>query len=263
MSCAELLTRARESRARLLLAAGDPAALATTAAALAGAGLDCVLAVGAAGGIVPESDPRLGAVADLLRSGAPERVRDGIHALDLAADPLRFAAGLLALGEADAMLAGPGTTLLALADLARWTLGPSPAGSPVAGAVWLVARDGSPVACADCGFAGGLDSSGRAGLARAVGALHARIAGEPARVAQVAADTPPRFRDRANVLIFPDGTAGLLAARTARVVGGVRMLGPLLLGPPRVMTVVVEDAEADELAGTAAAAMLAAARAGT
>ncbi|HEV8356057.1 MAG TPA: phosphate acyltransferase [Gemmatimonadales bacterium] len=262
MSRPALLTRARESRARLLLAAADPAALTAAAETLARADLDCVLAVGD-GGIVPESDPRLRAVADLLRSGAPERIRDGIHALDLAADPLRFAAGLLALGEADALLAGPGTKLEALADLARWTLGLPVAGTPVAGVVWLVGADGSLVACADCGFAGGLDQSGRAGLAGAVGALHTRIAGEPPRVAQVGADTPPRFRDRANVLIFPDGTAGLLAARTARVVGGARMLGPLLLGPPRVMTAVVEDAEAEELVGTAAAAMLAAARAGT
>ena len=38
-------------------------------------------------------DPRHGAVAELLRSRKPERVRDGIHALDLAADPVRFAAG--------------------------------------------------------------------------------------------------------------------------------------------------------------------------
>src|ERR1051326_8723444 len=130
MSLDHLLTRARESGARVVLAGGDEAALHAAADQLRKAGLARVGVVGA-GGIEPENDPRHLKVAELLRARAPERVRDGIHARDLAADPLRFAGGLLALGDTDAVVAGPGVSVRALADLARWTLGPPDGACPV------------------------------------------------------------------------------------------------------------------------------------
>ncbi len=284
MSLEPLLARARQSGARLLLAGGDPPALAAVAAELASAEIPGVQVVGN-GGLEPESDPRHLAVAELLRARAPERVRDGIHALDLAADPLRFAAGLLALEEAEAVVAGPGVPARTLADLARWTLGPSDGGSPVAAAVCLLAEDGAVVVCADCGLAGPLGTRDRAGLARAAAAMQALVGGETTRIAFLAnpggeaqaaealaqfqgaapgveagADGSARFRGRVNVLIFPDGAAGYLAVRTARALGGARLLGPLLLGPSRVMAGAAPDAELDELTGTAVAALLAAGR---
>ncbi len=270
MSLEPLLARARQSGARLLLAGGDPPALAAVAAELASAEIPGVQVVGN-GGLEPESDPRHLAVAELLRARAPERVRDGIHALDLAADPLRFAAGLLALEEAEAVVAGPGVPARTLADLAA--------------AVCLLAEDGAVVVCADCGLAGPLGPRDRAGLARAAAAMQALVGGETSRIAFLAnpggeaqaaealaqfqgaapgveagADGSARFRGRVNVLIFPDGTAGYLAVRTARALGGARLLGPLLLGPSRVMAGAAPDAELDELTGTAAAALLAAGR---
>jgi phosphate acetyltransferase len=70
-------------------------------------------------------DPRLGRVADHLAGRKPDKVRDAAHARDLAADPLRFAASLVALGEADAAVMG---AVHATADVLRaglWALGPA------------------------------------------------------------------------------------------------------------------------------------------
>jgi phosphate acetyltransferase len=53
-----------------------------------------------------ESDPRVDGVADLLLARRPDKVRDKDHALELAQDPIRLAAGLVALGQASAGVAG-------------------------------------------------------------------------------------------------------------------------------------------------------------
>jgi phosphotransacetylase len=284
-----LLERAQRSGARLVLAGGDGEALAKAAERLEDAGISGVIRVGA-GGIRPESHPRFEAVAMLLRSRQPGRVTDGIHALDLAVEPLRFAAALVALGEADALLAGPGVTAMALAEVTDWTVGGAEDGGSMGSVSWLLLQDDSLVACADCALAGELLPADRARLARAAAAAHAQISGEVPRVAFLGgplvghpdgrleeavkrlgvlapglfaqADDGARFRARANVLIFPGGTAAHLAARTARALAGVRLLGPLLLGPSGVIAGVIEDAEEAEVIGTAALAMLAAGRSG-
>ncbi len=75
------------------------------------------------GHLEPYRDSRLPAVAERLRSRRPDAVRDGVHALDLAADPLRFGAGLVAIGEADGCVAG---AVLPTADVVRaalWAIG--------------------------------------------------------------------------------------------------------------------------------------------
>lgn len=284
-----LLERARGSGARLVLAGGDEDAVANAVARLAEAGVSSVSRVGR-GGIRPENHPRLQTVADLLRSRQPGRVTDGIHALDLAVDPLRFAAALVALGDADALLAGPGIDAPTLAEVAEWTVGGAEDGGRMASASWLLLTDDTLVACADCALAGDLLPVERARLARLTGLTHTRITGEVASVAflgaaragdaggleeaiqrlgtlapglSAVADDGARFRGRANVLIFPGGTAAHLAVRTARALAGVRLLGPLLLGHPGVIAGVTEDAEETEVVGTAALALLAAGRSGT
>jgi phosphotransacetylase len=284
-----LLERARRSGARLVLAGGDEEALAKAAARLEEAEIPGVIRVGA-GGIRPETHGRLESVATLLRYRQPGRVTDGIHALDLAVDPVRFAAALVALGEADALLAGPGVTSVALAEAAKWTVGGAEDGGSMWSASWLLLADDSLVACADCALAGELLPVERARLARATALMHAQISGEVSRVAflgglsardggsgleeavnrlgalapglSALADGGARFRARANVLIFPGGTAAHLAVRTARALAGVRLLGPLLLGLRGVIAGVPEDAEETEVIGTAAMAMLAAGRPG-
>ncbi len=290
MSVAALLERAARRPARLLLAGGDVPRLQQAAARLAQAGIGGVEVVGT-GARRPEGDLRLNSVALLLRSREPNRVRDGIHALDLAGDPVRFACGLLALGDVDAVMAGPGVSQEDLTQAAAWTLGAPMDGGPVHSATWLLCSDGSLVGFADCAVPGERPPPAQARLARAVAHTHARLSDGPARVAflggppqceengagaeavdhlkaidpgiMAEADPAARFRRRADVLIFPGGVSGHLAARTVRALAGALLLGPLLLGPPGTVAGVAEDSEVDELVGTAALAVLAAGTAAT
>jgi phosphotransacetylase len=285
-----LLQRAALRPARLLLAGGDVSKLQKAAARLAEAGFGAVQVVGA-GSLPPEGHPRLDSVALLLRSRAPNRVRDGIHALDLASDPVRFAAGLLALGDVDVVVAGPGVSYQDLTEAVDWTLGAPLDGGPVHSATWLLCTDGSLVGFADCEIQGEGAPPAQARLARAVAHIHARLSEAPARVSfltgppwreenraaadaverlkdidpsiMAEADPAARFRGRPDVLIFSGGTAGHLAARTVRALAGALLLGPLLLGPPGTVAGVAEESETDELVGTAALAVLAAGTAAT
>jgi phosphate acetyltransferase len=68
-------------------------------------------------------DETLIAISDRLRAARPDAVRDGLHALQLAADPLRHAAGLLALGRVEGCVAG---AVYPTADVVRaglWLVG--------------------------------------------------------------------------------------------------------------------------------------------
>jgi phosphotransacetylase len=285
-----LLRRAAHRPARLLLAGGDVTVLQAAVTRLREAGIDGGRVVGGEG-LEPERHHRLNSVALLLRSREPDRVHDGIHALDLAGDPVRFACGLLALGDADALVAGPGVSHEALAAAAEWTLGPPLDEATVHTAMWLLCADGSLVAFADAADPDDQPALQQARLARAVAHTHVRVTDAPARVAfltgpphhdvtrsaaeavdrllaidpgtEAEADPAARFRRRADVLIFPNGMAGYLAARTVRALGGALLLGPLLLGPPGTVAGVAEDCTMDELVGTAALAILAAGSAAT
>ncbi|HTL04416.1 MAG TPA: phosphate acyltransferase [Gemmatimonadales bacterium] len=255
MSLDGLLARAAPCAARLLLTGGDQELLVQAASQLAGAGLARVQVIGS-GGATPETHPRLEAVATLLRARAPERVRDAIHALDLAADPLRFALGLLALGDADCVVAGPGISIAELVEATVWTLG-QPDGEGFRFAGWLALGDGRLVGFADCVDAAPLDAASRERLARSMEGLQAAVSSAPASVALL-----PGFRGEDNVLIFPDGAAGALALGIARRLAGASQLGPLLLGGRGVVSGVAPDGDLEELVGTAAATVLAAGRAG-
>ncbi len=293
MTLPDLVRRAARGRARLLLAGAEPAALLPLAARLAGAGLEGVEVAGA-GDFVPGRHPRQGDVAELLRRRHPDRVRDGIHALDLAGDALRFALGLLALGDADAVVAGPGISPGDLLEAALWVPGPAETHPPAGTAMWLAFEDGGLLGCADCALERAAGPEARARLALEVARRTEALTGEPPRVAFLAGPAPgpaataretarafealapgipatldfglhaagaeARFRGRPNVLIFPDSTSGHLVVRAARGLGGARLLGPVLVGPAGVVAGVPEEAEVEELTGSAALAAVLAAR---
>lgn len=119
----------------------------------------------------PGSDSRVAAVALHLRKRRPDAVRDGLHALDLAGDPIRFAASLVALGEADGCVAGAVATTADVLKAALWAIGPRTPGGTVSSAMYLGMPDGSiftftdiavvprpsPAALADAGAAAARD----------------------------------------------------------------------------------------------------------
>jgi phosphate acetyltransferase len=82
--------------------------------------------------------PRLGDVADLLHRRKPDKVRDTAHARELAADPLRFAAGLVALGEAHAAVGGATCPTADVLRAALWAIGPAPGIQTVSSAFYMV-----------------------------------------------------------------------------------------------------------------------------
>ncbi len=84
------------------------------------------------------ADPRVERVAELLRRRAPDRVRDDAHALALARDPLAFAAGLVALGEASVAVAGAATATAEVLRAALWAIGPGEGISTVSSAFYMV-----------------------------------------------------------------------------------------------------------------------------
>jgi phosphate acetyltransferase len=84
-----------------------------------------------------EGDPRLERVAELLQRRKPDKVRDAGHARALAADPVRFAAALLALGEADAAVAGATCPTPDVLRAGLWALGPAEGIETVSSAFYM------------------------------------------------------------------------------------------------------------------------------
>lgn len=87
--------------------------------------------------VVPPG-PGLERVARLLRARARDRVRDDAQAVELARDPLRFAAGLVALGEASAAVAGAATPTAEVLRAALWAIGPADGIETVSSAFYMV-----------------------------------------------------------------------------------------------------------------------------
>ncbi len=72
-----------------------------------------------------EGDPRVPKVAMLLRARRPDKVENDEQALELAADPFRFAAGLVALGEAEAAVGGATAPTAAVIRAGLLAIGPA------------------------------------------------------------------------------------------------------------------------------------------
>jgi phosphate acetyltransferase len=159
-----LLDRARRARGRLVLSEGDDdrvreAARALTmgrvaAVTLLGTEATASWAMAQVPGVsvrIPAADASLPGVADLLAARKPQAAPNREAALALAADPLRFAAGLVALGEADATVGGAAHTTAEVLRAALWAVGPAPGITTVSSCFYIVTRAAGVLTFADCG----------------------------------------------------------------------------------------------------------------
>lgn len=150
MNYRETLRRRAAARgATILLPESGDLRVQAAAARLRSEGIADAVLVGP-GALEPAKDPRLPRVAQLLRDRRPDQVEDAVHAIDLASDPLRFAAGLVALGEADGCVAGAVHTTAEVLRAALWTIGPAPGVSCVSSAFYMVHPDGRVFTFTDC-----------------------------------------------------------------------------------------------------------------
>ena len=178
----ELRARAARTPRRVVLAEGGDPRVAEAARRLADEKIAIPIVVGGAG-IDPAKDPRLSRVATLLRERRPDRVRDGIEALDLATDPVRFAAGLVALGEADAAVAGATHTTAHVIRAALWAIGTAPGHDTLSSAFYMALPDGRVLTFTDCAVVADPTPEQLARIALAAAEDRCRLVGDAPRVA--------------------------------------------------------------------------------
>ncbi|MES2123437.1 MAG: phosphate acyltransferase [Gemmatimonadota bacterium] len=118
----ELRARAAGRRARIVLPEGDDTRVRAAAEILERLGIAIPILFDG-GKRCPALHPEFSAVADHLRARRPGAVRDGVHARDLASDPVRCGAGLVAIGAADGCVAGAIATTADVVRAALWAIG--------------------------------------------------------------------------------------------------------------------------------------------
>jgi phosphate acetyltransferase len=146
---AELLERAADRRARIVLCEGTDPRVRAAADRLRARGIAEPIVLGP-DDVVTAKDPRLSRIAQYLRERRPDRIRDGVHALDVAAEPLNFGAALVALGEADGCVAGAVHSTADVLRAALWAIGTVPGVDLVSSAFYMVLEDGRVLTFTDC-----------------------------------------------------------------------------------------------------------------
>ncbi len=182
-----LLERAAQLKKRIVLAEGTDPRVVAAARRMRDEGVAIPIVIGGTGGDVdsinPRKDDRLSAIAELLRDRRPDRVQDGIHALDLAADPVRFAAGLVALGEADGAVAGAVYTTAEVIRAALWAIGPGPGIDLASSAFYMVLPDDRVLTYTDCAVVVAPTPQELAQIALVAATDRRRVVGDAPRVA--------------------------------------------------------------------------------
>lgn len=135
------------------------------------------------GGIDPAKDPRLGNIARFLRERRPDRIRDGVHALDVAAEPVNFGAALVALGEADGCVAGAVYPSGDVVRAALWAIGTASGVSLVSSAFYMVMPDDLVLTFTDCAVVPEPTPGQLAEIALAAARDRSRLVGDSPRVA--------------------------------------------------------------------------------
>jgi phosphotransacetylase len=279
----ELVERAKGRGARILLPEGGDPRVQAAARRLESEGILEPILIGP-GGIDPARDPRVSQVAQHLRERRPDRVHDAIHAIDLANDPLRFAAALVALGEADGCVAGATHPTADVLRAALWAIGPEPSVGAVSSAFYMALPDGRVLTFTDCAVIPEPTPAQLADIALAAARDRKRLVGDEPRVAFLSYSTRgsaagPRidrvreavtiFRGRApeivwrkapdsavggraNILVFPDLDAGNIAYKLVQSLAGATALGPILQGLAHPMSDLSRGASPDDIVEVAA-----------
>jgi phosphate acetyltransferase len=130
----------------------------------------------------PRRDPRLAEVAALLYRRRKHKGLDEVDALALAAQPVVFGAGLVALGQADAGVTGAAHATAEVIRAGLFCLGTAP-GIPLVSSMFLMVRDGEALSFADCGVVPDPDPTQLGHIALATARNHERFTGEPPRIA--------------------------------------------------------------------------------
>ena len=178
----QLLARVSGRLPRIVLPEAQDPRVQAAAERLAREGIAEPLLVGP-GGITPTGDRHLPRVAQHLRDRRPDKVDDAVHALDLATDPLRFAASLVALGEAEGCVAGAVHPSADVIRAALWAIGPAPGIRSVSSAFYLVLPDARVCTFADCAVIPSPDPDQLADIGLAAARDRTRLVGDQPRVA--------------------------------------------------------------------------------
>jgi phosphate acetyltransferase len=177
-----LLERAGGRRAKIVLCEGDDPRVQAAAERLRAKRVVDPIVLGGPG-IDPTRDPRLNRIANFLRERRPERVRDGVHALDIAADPVNFGAALVALGEADGCVAGAVCPSGEVVRAALWAIGTATGVSLISSSFYMVLPDDTVLTFTDCAVVPEPTPGQLAEIALAAARDRSKLVGDSPRVA--------------------------------------------------------------------------------
>ncbi|HEX6536859.1 MAG TPA: phosphate acetyltransferase [Gemmatimonadaceae bacterium] len=138
--------------------------------------------------IDPSGDPRRERVAANLLARRREKGLTAEGADVLSREPLHFADGLVALGEADGCVAGAATTTADVLRAAIWAIGAAPGVETISSAFYMAVPpfrgdEGEVLTFADCAVVREPDSAQLADIAMAAARDRRRIVGDEPRVA--------------------------------------------------------------------------------
>ena len=185
---AGLFRRAAGIKGHVVLSEGADPRVREAAAHLVGRGMKVTLlgGPGAAGATVrePASDSSLERVAAHLLARKPDKAGRSIErAREYAAQPLLFAASLVALGEADATVGGAVCTTADVLRAAFWAVGPASGIRTVSSAFYMDVPGRGVLTFADCGVVQYPSANDLADIAVAAVRDRERIVGDQPRVA--------------------------------------------------------------------------------
>jgi phosphate acetyltransferase len=177
-----LRERAAQRRKRIVLCEGDDSRIRAAAERIRAEQIAEPIVLGG-DGIVLGDDPRLPRIAQFLRDRRPDRIVDGVHALDLASVPVNFGAALVALGEADAAVAGAVGPTRDTIRAALWAIGTAPGVDLVSSAFYMVLPGDEVLTFTDCAVVPEPTPEQLAMIALAAARDRPRLAGDSPRVA--------------------------------------------------------------------------------